>query len=160
MDKGLKREIMTIVDGRIGDRWGELIEELIEGKLIQLLNHRNIKVTSSYKNEKGSYKDGDSTVEYENDIVARNGKEVVVVEVKTHLKKDDVDNFLEKLKNKLNKIPSYKDNKIFGAVAFLKKSDSSDVYASKNGLFVIKATGDSAWILNKEEFKPQNFANN
>jgi len=78
MNKDLKQEIMTIVDGRIGDRWGELIEALIEGKLIKLLNHRNINVTSSYK----------------------------------------------------------------------------------NGLFVIKATGDSAWILNKEDFKPQNFANN
>ena len=129
---------------------GDLVESLVEGKLIHLLNSRNIKVTRSYTNEKGSYYKDGKKYDYENDIVAKNGSEVVFVEIKTNLKVEDVETFLYKLVHVVKEISDYSDKRIFGAVAFLKASEDSHKFASKKGLFVIKATGDSSWIMNAD----------
>jgi hypothetical protein len=42
-------------------------------------------------------------------------------------------------------------------VAFLSCEGASDRMAEKLGLFVIKATGSSSSIVNKEDFKPKAF---
>ena len=92
------------------------------------------------------------------DIMARNGQEVVAVEVKSTLGVPEVDHFLNVLKRFTLFFPEYKDKKIYGAVAYLKLYESADRYAIKKGLFVIKATGDSACIINKKDFKPLDFS--
>ena len=84
-------------------------------------------------------------------------KEVVVVEVRTNLTVSDVNEFIKKLKKFKKWRSEYKDKKIYGAVAYLKKSASSNIYADKKKLFVIKAKGDSASITNAKDFKPKVF---
>jgi len=91
------------------------------------------------------------------DIIAANGKDVVVVEVKTTLKIKLVDEFLEKLERFRTLFPRFAEENIFGAVAFLRDEASSAKYAQKKGLFIIKATGDSASIVNTENFIPKNW---
>ena len=59
-------------------------------------------------------------MEYEFDIIAVNGREVVIVEVKTTLRLRDLDHFTEKLKMFKKVWPEYRDKKIYGAVAYLK----------------------------------------
>jgi hypothetical protein len=54
-------------------------------------------------------------------------------------------------------MPRYGKNDILGAVAYLKENKSSARYAERNGLFVIRATGSSASIINKEVFVPKIF---
>ena len=152
-----KQDIIDIVDGRLGDRWGKLIENLIGGNLINILNEHNIKVTTNYKNEKGFYTQEGIKRNYEFDIVAKNGNEVVIVEVKTKLKISDIERFVAKLRNVVKYIESYKDKKVYGGVAYLYCETDCDVEASREGLFVIEATGNSASILNVKEFKPVNF---
>ena len=91
------------------------------------------------------------------DILARNGANVVAVEVKTTLQSKDVDTFLYKLNNLSYFFPSHKNSKIYGAMAYLTVHQSADTYAKKQGLFTIKATGDSAYITNAKNFKPKIF---
>lgn len=153
-----KKEILDIVDGRLGDRWGHFVEILLAGNLIDNLNNRNIKVTKNYKREKGFYEKSGIKKQYELDIVAKNGNEIVIVEVKTKLKKEDVENFIKKLKTVVIEIPDYKDKKIYGAVAYLDYETDVDFFASDKGLFVIESTGNSSKITNTEKFEPVNFS--
>ena len=44
-----------------------------------------------------------------------------------------------------------------GVIAYLKVNEKADMYVERKGLFVIKATGDSASITNKKTFQPKIF---
>ena len=134
-------------------QWGKLMEALVEGDLVKLLQNKGIQVDRTYTNVKGVYK-GRS---WEIDIIAVNGNETVVVEVKTTLRMRDVNLFIKKLNLFTTLNPEHKGKKIYGAVAYLKTNQSSDSYAGEQGLFVIKATGSSACITNSKNFKPKNF---
>ena len=137
-------------------QWGKLMEALVRGDLIKLLNKRNIKVDYILHSEErqGTYEER----QWEVDIVAVNGEEVVVVEVKTTLKTKHVDHFLKKLKLFTKWRPRYEGSKIYGAVAYLKVNDGVDVYSEKKGLFVIKAVGSSSSITNAKNFKPKSWS--
>ena len=94
---------------------------------------------------------------FEFDILAVNGEQVVVVEVKTTLRPEDVNHFLGKLARFTVYAPEYTGKTIYGAVAYLKASESAPVHAERQGLFVIRATGSSASIVNGKEFVPRAF---
>lgn len=81
------------------------------------------------------------------------------MEVKTTLKVVHVDHFLETLRSyHLVMPPDYGGNRsVYGAVAYLKADESSEVYAERQGLYVIRATGSSASITNQPEFRPRTF---
>ena len=148
-DKRLDKAI-----GLFETQWGKLMESLVEGDLIKILQAQGIEVTSTHTNVKHrSAKD-----QYEYDILAVNGKEVVGVEVKTTLKVKHVKAFLEELKKFTHRLPNYKDSTIYGAVAFLRADEASTIYAEKQGLFVIRATGSSASLINEKGFKPKVFS--
>ena len=135
-------------------QWGKLMESLVEGDLVKVLNERGIKVINTLPNIKHrSEKD-----EYEYDIVVANGKEIVVVEVKTTLKVKHVKYFLEDLKKFPVRVPRFKDEVVYGAVAYLRAEEEVTRYSEKQGLFVIRATGSSASIINKKDFKPKSFS--
>ena len=148
-DRRLK-ELDTLFNGQ----WGTLIEALVEGRLVKLLKERHIDIRSCSSR---SVKTSKENKEYEFDIIAANGSEVVPVEVKTTMKVRDVDDFIKKLKIFKTFSPDYKNKKIYGAVAYLKAQQSSQVYAEKKGLFVIRAVGDSAFLINEKSFKPKAF---
>jgi len=134
-------------------QWGKLIESLVEGDLVRLLNQRGIPVESVLQRRKGS-KEGHN---YEFDMIAVNGDEIVIVEVKTTLRPQDVSDFLETLNKAKVFMPEYKDRIIYGAVAFITSNSKCDRMAANAGLFVVKATGSSASIINKSDFKPRAF---
>ena len=134
--------------------WGKLMQALVDGDLIELLRGRDIDVDHTITNLKKI--NGQTRVEF--DIVAVNGEEAVAVEVKTTLKVRDVDHFVEMLAQFAAQLPEYRGRKVYGAVAYLKADEKSDSYAEKRGLFVIRATGSSASITNREGFTPRVFA--
>ena len=137
------------VVGDFGNRWGKLGENLVKGNLTQRLNERGIVVEKVITNAK--YKD------FEFDIIAINGKEVVVVEVKATLDPSDVDLFLDKMKRFKELWSEFKEKRVYGAMAFLiKVNKRADSLAEKKGFFVISATGD-VLIQNSKDFKPKVF---
>ena len=94
---------------------------------------------------------------YEYDILAANGEEVVVVEVKTTLRAEDVAHFLRKLDNFTTWLQGFKGKKVLGAVAYLKADATVAMHAERQGLYVIRATGSSASIINEDNFQPRVF---
>ena len=153
LDKRLDKRINQM-KGVFTSQWGELVESLVEGDLVTLMQERRVAVDSIHQRVYGRRNGED----YEFDIVAGNGAEVVVVEVKTTLRSEDVGHFLEKLRRFTVYEPRYRGEKIYGAVAYLKADGAAAKYAERQGLFVIRATGDSASIINAEDFKPAVFS--
>ena len=155
-EKQRKKEVdkeMKELRGLFTSQWGKLMESLVEGDLIGLLTGCGIAVHSIHPRVYGRR----NGTHYEFDIVAGNGDEVVVVEVKTTLKSEQVTEFLEKLQRFTVYEPLYRGKRIYGAVAYLKADSSVTLYAERQGLFVIRATGSSASIVNDEEFVPRVF---
>ena len=141
------------LDELFNGQWGKLMESLVEGDLVKLLNQRGIAVDHTITNAKKNY--GERRWEF--DILAVNGEEVVVVEVKTTLKVDDVDYFVERLQDFPELMPEFADRRTYGALAYLKTDGSVAVHAGRQGLYVIRATGSSASITNAEGFAPRAF---
>jgi len=141
------------LDRLFTSQWGKLVESLVEGDLIKLLKEREIQVESIVPRRKGN-KNGQN---YEFDLIAINGNEMVIVEVKTTLRPDDIDEFNKKLWNAKTYMPEYHDKIIYGAVAFITADGSSDRMAQNKGFFVIKATGSSSSIVNEPGFIPKPF---
>ena len=140
-------------DARFNSQWGKLMESLVEGDLVRLLRERNVKVERTLMNARGR-RNGHH---YEYDILAVNGEEVVVVEVKTTLRPEDVKHFVQKLHAYTEWAPEHRARRILGAVAYLKADASVVRQAVRQGLFVIRATGSSASIVNDKEFQPKVF---
>lgn len=134
-------------------QWGKLVESLVKGDLIKLLNCRGIKVESVMQRRSGS-KDGHS---YEFDLIAVNDTDLVIVEVKTTLRPDDVSDFIEKLDKARIFMPEYRDRTLYGAVAWISADEGSERMAEKQGLFVIRATGSSSSVINAPDFIPRKF---
>ena len=79
------------------------------------------------------------------------------MEVKTTLRPEGVGRFVEKLSRFLEWYPVYRGRTVYGAVAYLEGGDSVTAYAERRGLFVIRAAGNSARIVNAEDFEPRSF---
>jgi Holliday junction resolvase-like predicted endonuclease len=132
-------------------QWGKFIESLVEGNLISLLRSKGIDVHETSQRRKGTY----NGKQFEFDIIAHNGNEIVIVEVKSTLNVSAVKEFLDELPNAKSWMHEYKNFKIYGAVAYLRADEDSVLFAERQGLFAIRATGDSAVIVNNENFVPK-----
>ena len=145
---------ITRVENLFTTKWGKLMESLVNGDLVKLLQAKDVEVTKTLQNIRGKVQ-GEH---WEVDILAINGEEIVVVEVKTTLRVKDVGRFITRtLKNFVTVFPEYEGKKIYGATAYLRAEEGADIYAQKQGLFAIRATGSSASIVNDEKFKPKAF---
>ena len=145
-------------DSRFNSQWGRLVESLVEGSLPNLLQDRGIEVRQTLPNSKVSFIRSDGEVQRkEFDIVVVNGTEAVAVEVKTLLSPDKVKYFLSAMEDFKRYFPDFRHKSVYGAVAYLRSESESALFAERQGLFVIRATGDSASIINDSAFRPKSF---
>jgi hypothetical protein len=89
------------------------------------------------------------------DILGVDDTDLVVVECKSRLSQDDVDEFIEKLTRFKIAFPHYKNYQAYGAVAGIEIDEGIDRYAYNKELFVIKPSGDTVEIINDENFRPR-----
>ena len=156
MEQGAKslREEIKEAKNLFTGQWGKLMESLVEGNLVKMLKGKGIDVETTMQNIKKK-RGGE---QWEVDILALNGEDVVVVEVKTMLRVKDVKRFIDRtLQNFTGIFPAYAGKRILGAVAYLRAEESAETHAEKKGLFAIRATGSSASIVNRENFEPRVF---
>ena len=155
-------ENLNKASGDFTNKWGQFLENLVKGDLVKILKERNIEVVRVQprlvfrrnKKEAGDF-----------DLVAINGKEIVVVEVKTTLTVKKVKKFINDLKRFKEYFPEYKDKIVYGGVAYLcepkdKEAQSAASFSQENGLFVIVSPGGESnvtTISNPQEFEPKTF---
>ena len=130
-------------------RWSRFVEELVEPAVVRLFQERGIDVKE--KHPRASVKR--QGVAMEIDILVVDTTDVVLVECKSRLSKDDVDEFIEKLQKFKLAFPAYKTYQAYGAVAGIEINEGVDRYAYQKGLFVIRPSGDTVEIVNDEKFK-------
>lgn len=148
------RKQMRKTNERIFGQWGILMESLVEGDLVPLLQAQGINVRSTHVNVHGRL----NGEHYEYDILAVNDGKVVVVEVKTTLRPEDVRWFVTKLRRFTSYVREYRGWQVYGAMAYLKTHETVVKHAERQGLFVIRAVGSSASIVNRADFQPRVFA--
>ncbi|MBC8179688.1 hypothetical protein H8E88_01070 [candidate division KSB1 bacterium] len=137
-------------------QWGKLIESLAESGILEQLKSRGISVTRLFRRSV-SRQNGR---EMELDFLLTNDTEVVLGEVKTTMKNDYVNNFLNKLGEFLYFYPHYKGFKIYGTMIGLSMEEESAKYAYRKGLFVFKVGGEGMLqLLNDAKFMPKDFSN-
>ena len=147
------RRRINKLDELFNSQWGKLVEALVDGRVVNILNKIGIKVEQTTQRSEGFYEGKKQEI----DILAINGDEIVAIEVKTTLRPEDIKVFEGKLKVLKLWMRQYAGEKIYGAVAYIRADAGSAELAAKRGLFVIKAVGASAYLTNAEGFKPRTF---
>ncbi len=130
-------------------RWGRFVEELVEPAVVRLFQGRGIDVKETHPRVRVKRE----TVAMEIDILVVDTTDVVLVECKSRLSKDDVNEFIEKLQKFKLAFPAYKNYQAYGAVAGIEINEGVDRYAYQQGLFVIRPSGDTVEIANDEKFR-------
>jgi predicted AAA+ superfamily ATPase len=135
-------------------QWGKLIEALVKPGVLKHFIDRNIKVSETQQRVESVKNGGKMEV----DLLLTNDQEVVVIEVKTTLKVEDVREFLIDLDNFLKFFPRYRGQKIYAAVAALTIVEDADRFAYRQGLFVLRLGKDNMIeMLNDSKFIPKDF---
>jgi len=147
-DRKLKEVTKAI--GRLGNRLGEFVEEMVRPAVVRLFQQRGIAVHQVFR---GAYaeRDGDAM---EIDLLVVNNVDVVLVEVKSELKVDDVKEHTQRLERFKKLFPQYANFHVMGAVAGMVVAEETARFAYRQGLFVLAQSGDTVVIRNDAGFKP------
>ena len=135
---------MKELQGLFTTQWGKLVEALCRPAALKLFREKGIKIDQIFKEARhDKYLENEMEV----DVILCNTTEAVAVEVKTTCKKKDVDYFLKKMRQFKKIFHRFEDCTVYPAIAALKFDNSSDIYALKKGLFVMRATGEGVFSL-------------
>ena len=132
-------------------RWGRFVEELVEPSVLELFQAKGIDVKEIYPRARVKRQG----IAMEIDILAVDETDLVLVECKSRLSKDDVDEFLEKLSRFKEAFHHYNNYQAYGAIAGIEINEGIDRYAYRQGLFVIKPAGNTVKIVNNDNFQPK-----
>ena len=146
-EKSLRTQI-----GDVTKRLGEFVEGMIEPAAVRLFRERGLDVHWVMPNLKK--KDPQRQLGIEIDLFVSNNESCVLIEVKSNLSIDDVNEHLKRMEKFKSLFPEYAHKKTYGAVAGMVIADNVAKYAYKKGFFVIGQQGDSAVILNDQKFQP------
>ncbi len=149
----LKIQAVNKQIGELGGRLGQFVEAMVKPGVVKLFQERGIDVTMTTSGTSVSDKDGGIEI----DIMVRNGKEIVLIECKSKLKTDDVNDHLKRLAKFKKYFPEYADKKVMGAMAAMVIPEGAGRYACKKGLFVMAQHGELMTLINDEHFEPAIF---
>ena len=135
--------------GDLGNDWGSLVEDLVSGSLKKVLKDKDITVDFILKNQ--NYHSKNVSHRWEFDIIAINGSQIFIFEVKRTMDTDKIDHFMDQLNSFLE--TSLKDlfpgKQVYAGIAYLDavKEEALIKYAESLGLLVIHAAGNSARLI-------------
>ncbi|MFN4859953.1 MAG: DUF3782 domain-containing protein [Pseudanabaena sp.] len=134
--------------GGITSCWGEFVENLVRPAAVRMFREKGIEVHFTALRVEAQDENGSIEI----DVLAENTNEVVAIEVKSHLEVRDVKRFLITLDRFKQALPKYQSYKLYGAIAGIKVDERADEYATQEGLFLIKPSGDTVAIVNDQSF--------
>jgi hypothetical protein len=134
--------------GGITSRGGEFVENLVRPAAVRMFREKGIEVHFTALRVEAQDENGSIEI----DVLAENTNEVVAIEVKSHLEVRDVKRFLITLDRFKQALPKYQSYKLYGAIAGIKVDERADEYATQEGLFLIKPSGNTVAIANGQDF--------
>ena len=148
-ETGKKVAETTAAVNALTGKWSRFVEGLIAPATIRLFEEKGILVDKVYQRVKGRKKG----VETEIDILAINGEYAILIEAKSTLKIEDVNDHLARLEKFKKIFPEYQERKVIGAAGGIVIDEHADKYAYKKGFYVITESGENVRILNDDRFK-------
>ena len=150
LSKDTAREIKAVNTsiGRLTNRLGEFVEEAVRPSAVRLFRERGIDVHEVHQNVT-SEREGEA---FEVDLLVVNNNDVVVIECKSNLSIDDVNEHIERLEKVKRLMPRYSDYRILGAVAGMVIPANVATYAIRKGLYVIGQNGEHLELRNEKSF--------
>ena len=134
--------------GDLGNRLGQFVEHSVAPAVARLFQAEGIEVHDVYKDFE-SKRNGEAL---EIDLLVVNDGTLVVVECKSRLTHEHVDEHLRRMEKFKRVLPLYKNHQALGAVAAMVMSDSVKEYAHSQGLYVLCQNGDNMEISRPEGF--------
>ena len=126
--------------GRVDKIFGDMAEYVSFHNLERLLQEQaGIAIKGVGKRFKLSHQGKN----YEFDLIAPGTRVVVVIEVKTTLRSDDVSNFAAIMPKFTAVCPEYEKRDVYGGFAYMKAQDGAEASAHKHGMLTIRAIGGS-----------------
>ncbi|MGI0482393.1 DUF3782 domain-containing protein [Geminocystis sp. CENA526] len=137
----------------LGGKWGRFVENIVAPSCETIFLDRGIDVHQVSQRVRKRV-NGDTL---EIDVLVTNQDSVLVVEVKSSLGVEDVKDLIVDLKRFRQFFPEYEQKRLYGAVAGIEIEGRADIYATNQGLFVLKQKGEAMGIVNTPEFQPKTF---
>ncbi len=151
------RKIKQVSDmvGKLGNRWGDFLEGLIEPGIYELFAEYGIIVHNKYSNVR-EFKDDKPF--YEIDLLVFDDKYVILVEMKSRLTIEHIEEHITRLE-KFQQYPpknfNLKGKIALGAIAGISVEAEVVELAQQNGLFILVQKSNLVEIVNPKEFTPK-----
>ena len=142
---------MTASIGRLGNKLGDFVEEMVRPAAVRLFREQGIDVHEVHRGV-SSKRNGEGI---EVDLLVVNDNDVVAIECKSTLSIDDVNEHVIRLEKLKRLLPRFADSRVMGAVTGMVIPDNVAAYAYKQGFYVIAQSGDHLLIRNGENFSPR-----
>ncbi len=146
-------KILSQSIGRVHNRLGEFVEEMVKPAVLRLFQARGIAVHEVMRNVTGE-RDG---LAAEIDLLAVDTTEAVAVEVKSQLTREYVKEHLQRLERFKRIFIRYADVRLYGAVAGMVVLPDAAQYAEAQGLFVLQPSGEHIQVSNAASFQPKSW---
>ena len=130
--------------GQFTTQWGRILEAVTTPAALKMFQDIGIDIDHVFQEARHRKEERQ---EMEADVILVNTTAVVVVEVKTTLKPNDVDYFLQQMNLFKDLFREFKDKTVYVAVAAIKFDGCSDIYAKKKGVFVLRCNGEAIFGL-------------
>jgi hypothetical protein len=148
-DRKIKQVTESI--GRLGNKLGDFVEEMVRPAAVRLFQARGINVHEVHQNVTAS-RAGEGI---EVDLLVVNDTDVIAIECKSSLSVDDVNEHVQRLEKLKRLLPAYAHKKVMGAVTAMVLPDTVAQYAYRQGFYVIAQTGDHLTVRNDAHFQPK-----
>jgi len=134
---------------KLGDRIGDLIEDMVRGGAVRLFRALGYDFTLCSRHVE--FDNRKLNISGEVDLFLENGEYALLVEVKTNLSVDDVNDHVERLQKYRQFADARGDKRRFIAAAGGGEVRSNiRTYALKQGLFVIQQSGDNVEVISPD----------
>jgi hypothetical protein len=148
-DSERSRQEMDKRLAKLGDRFGELIESMVEGGIIRIFQELGYDFTKYGRCQK--FKKPELNVSGEIDFFLENGHVACLVEVKSNLSEDDVRDHVERMRKYRVYADAVHDHRQFiAAVGGGVVRDNVRLFALRQGMYVIQQTGDYVEVIPPE----------
>jgi hypothetical protein len=128
--------------GEQNNRFGEIVEYMVAPKLVDKFGEIGVVFEKASRNTK--IRDKKNNITAEADITLENSKKVLLVEVKSKLTTEDVNDHIERLKIIQKYANLHGDHRtVLGAVAAVVITENVKTYALKQGFYVVEPSGET-----------------